>query len=45
MAGGGPTAACFPTAVAVAATFNHFIARRIGAALGEETKSKGASVL
>ena len=42
---GGPTSACFPAGVALAATWNTDLVNRVGAALGEEVKSKGAHVL
>ncbi|KAK4235178.1 glycoside hydrolase superfamily [Achaetomium macrosporum] len=38
-------AACFPAASNVAATFDPDLARRIGAALAEEARTKGAQVL
>ncbi|MGI8476527.1 MAG: glycoside hydrolase family 3 C-terminal domain-containing protein [Thermomicrobiales bacterium] len=43
--GGGPTSACFPAAIALAATWNPALIERVGAALGREAKSKGASLL
>ncbi|KAL3482915.1 beta-glucosidase B [Aspergillus germanicus] len=42
---GGKTAACFPAACSVAATFDVDVARRVGVALGEETLTKGAHCL
>ncbi|KAF4987769.1 hypothetical protein FDECE_15307 [Fusarium decemcellulare] len=42
---GGTTAACFPAACLVASTFDVKLAKRIGAALAEETQSKGARCL
>ncbi|MGD8966229.1 MAG: glycoside hydrolase family 3 protein, partial [Anaerolineae bacterium] len=42
---GGPTSACFPAGVALAATWNTDLARRVGQALAEEVKSKGAHIL
>ncbi|KAI9154991.1 Beta-glucosidase B [Paramyrothecium foliicola] len=42
---GGTTAACFPAACSLASTFDVELARRIGIALGEETKTKGARCL
>ncbi|KAJ8112459.1 hypothetical protein OPT61_g5180 [Boeremia exigua] len=42
---GGTRAACFPAAVCSAATWNPEFAQRIGNALAEETKTKGARVL
>ncbi|KAL2802023.1 glycoside hydrolase superfamily [Aspergillus granulosus] len=42
---GGKTAACFPAACSVAATFDVDLARRVGVALGEETITKGAHCL
>jgi beta-glucosidase len=41
----GPTSACFPAGVALAASFDRELAGRIGEALAAETRSKGASVL
>jgi len=38
-------AACFPVGVALGATFNAALMRRVGEALGEETLSKAADVL
>lgn len=42
---GGPTSACFPAGACLAATFDKNLARKIGKALAEETRTKGASVL
>lgn len=42
---GGTKAACFPAAIALAATWNTQLVGRIGQALGQETKTKGARVL
>jgi beta-glucosidase len=44
-AGGSVTSACFPVAIALAASWNTALVERIGGALGEETRSKGASFL
>lgn len=41
----GPTSACFPSGTALAATWNTPLVERIGAALAEETKAKGANIL
>ncbi|KAF2108992.1 beta-glucosidase-like protein [Lophiotrema nucula] len=41
----GTRAACFPAAVCSASTWNPELSRRIGNALAEETKTKGATVL
>ncbi|KAI5236745.1 family 3 glycoside hydrolase [Aureobasidium subglaciale] len=41
----GPTAACFPASVSLAATFDLKLAYRVGKALAEETLTKGANVL
>lgn len=41
----GPTSACFPTGIALAATWNTDLIERVGAALGEETRAKGAHIL
>lgn len=38
-------ATCFPTGVALAATWNTVLIRRVGAALGEETKARGCAIL
>ncbi|KAL4789745.1 glycoside hydrolase superfamily [Aspergillus venezuelensis] len=42
---GGKTAACFPAACSVAATFDVDLAQRVGIALGEEAITKGAHCL
>jgi beta-glucosidase len=42
---GNITSACFPVGVALAATWNTDLVTRVGVALGEETKAKGAHVL
>ena len=41
----GTTAACFPASVLLAASWDPELVHRIGNALAEETKTKGASVL
>jgi beta-glucosidase len=41
----GPTSACFPCGTALAATWNPALVERVGQALGEETRSKGAHIL
>jgi len=41
----GPTSACFPAGVALAATWNPDLVERVGKALAEETRSKGAHIL
>jgi beta-glucosidase len=41
----GPTSACFPAGVALAATWNPDLVERVGMALGEEVKAKGAHIL
>ncbi len=41
----GPTSACFPCGSALAATWNIDLVERVGQALGDETRSKGAHVL
>ena len=38
-------ATCFPTAVAMAATWNTELINRVGVALGEEAKAKGCAIL
>jgi beta-glucosidase len=43
--GGETTSACFPCASALAATWNTALVERVGVALGEEARSKGAHVL
>jgi beta-glucosidase len=42
---GGPTSACFPSGVALAATWNPDLVQRVGMALAEEVKAKGAHML
>ena len=42
---GGPSSACFPCGVALAATWDVDVVRDVGVELGEETRSKGAHVL
>ncbi|KAK4096160.1 glycoside hydrolase family 3 protein [Parathielavia hyrcaniae] len=42
---GNTKAACFPAASSVAATFDPALARRIGGALADEARTKGARVL
>lgn len=42
---GGPTAACFPCGTALGATWNRELIESVGAALGEELRTKGAHVL
>ncbi|KAI8935979.1 hypothetical protein NX059_007483 [Plenodomus lindquistii] len=42
---GGTRAACFPAAICSAATWNPELSKKIGHALAEETKTKGARVL
>src|SRR6185436_10590348 len=42
---GGVKSAAFPVGIALGATWNPDLVREIGAALAEETKSKGAHVL
>lgn len=41
----GVTSACFPASVCLAATFDEELAGKVGKALGQETKTKGARVL
>jgi beta-glucosidase len=41
----GVTSACFPCGTALAATWNSEIVKRVGEALAEETKAKGAHIL
>ncbi len=38
-------ATCFPTAVAMAATWNTDLIHRVGSALGEETRARGCAIL
>jgi beta-glucosidase len=45
LAGGKVTAACFPAAVSLAATWNPDLVAQIGKAIGEEAKTKDASLL
>jgi len=42
---GGLTSACFPVGVALAATWNTELVERVGQALGEEARTKGAHIL
>jgi beta-glucosidase len=42
---GGLTSACFPVSIALAATWNTELVERVGQALGEEAKTKGAHIL
>ncbi len=42
---GGLTSACFPVGIALAATWNTELVERVGQALGEEAKTKGAHIL
>lgn len=42
---GGPTSACFPAGVALAATWDPDLVERVGKALAEETRAKGAHIL
>jgi beta-glucosidase len=41
----GPTSACFPVSIALASTWNTELVERVGQALGEEARTKGAHVL
>ena len=41
----GPTSACFPVGVALAATWNMELVERVGNALAEEVQAKGAHIL
>src|SRR6185437_9407637 len=41
----GVKAACFPAGIALAATWNLELVARVGQALGQEARTKGASVL
>src|SRR5512138_526291 len=41
-AGGSVSSACFPVGIALAASWNTELVERIGQALGQETRSKGA---
>jgi beta-glucosidase len=45
VAAGGPTSACFPVSIALAATWNTDLVERVGQALGEEARTKGAHIL
>src|SRR3954462_9628887 len=45
LATGGPASALFPCGTALAATFDTTLMERIGEALGDEARSKGAHVL
>jgi beta-glucosidase len=45
VASGGPTSACFPVSIALASTWNTELVERVGQALGEEAKTKGAHIL
>lgn len=42
---GGVTAACFPAGVVLASTWNTELVERVGQALGQEARTKGARVL
>jgi beta-glucosidase len=44
-ASGGPPSACFPSGVALAATWAPDLVERVGQALAEETRAKGAHIL
>ncbi|HWQ15760.1 MAG TPA: glycoside hydrolase family 3 C-terminal domain-containing protein [Roseiflexaceae bacterium] len=44
-AGGAVTSACFPVGIALAATWDTALLEEVGAALAEETRSKGAHLL
>jgi beta-glucosidase len=41
----GPTSACFPAGVALAATWDPNLVKRVGQALAEEIQAKGAQIL
>ena len=41
----GESAACFPAGVALGATFDPEVVEKVGAALGDDLKSKSAQVL
>jgi beta-glucosidase len=41
----GPASVCFPAGIALGATWNPALVERIGQALGDETKAKGAHIL
>ena len=45
LVGGTTTAACFPVGISLAATWNTALLERVGEALAEEAKSKGAHLL
>jgi len=42
---GDMTSACFPVGIALAATWNTELVKRVGEALGEEARTKGAHIL
>lgn len=42
---GGLTSACFPAGISLASTWNTELLEKVGQALGEEAKTKGASML
>ena len=42
---GGPPSVCFPCGTALGATWDPALVREVGAALGDETRAKGAHVL
>jgi beta-glucosidase len=42
---GEPTSVCFPVGIALASTWNTELVERVGRALGEEAKTKGAYIL
>jgi beta-glucosidase len=42
---GGPCSVCFPVGIALAATWNTELVERVGIALAEEVKTKGAHIL
>ena len=42
---GGLTSACFPVGIALASTWNTELVERVGQALGEEARTKGAHIL
>src|SRR5689334_20105115 len=42
---GGLRSACFPAGIALAATWNPTLVERVGQALGQEARTKGADVL
>ena len=41
----GPTSACLPAGIALAATWNTALVERVGQVLGDETRAKGADIL